>query len=76
MLSVEDNEYLTGTGPGTPMGTFMRRFWMPFMLSDEIAEPDCPPVRVRLLGEASHRARRRRFLRCGGRPAWRGQWRL
>ena len=51
MLSVEDNEYLTGTGPGTPMGTFMRRFWMPFMLSDEIAEPDCPPVRVRLLGE-------------------------
>lgn len=33
------------------MGEFMRRFWMPFMLTDEIAEPDCPPVRVRLLGE-------------------------
>ena len=33
------------------MGAFMRRFWMPFMLSEEIAEPDCDPVRVRLLGE-------------------------
>lgn len=51
MLSREDNEYLTRTGPGAPMGEFMRRFWMPFMLSDEIAEPDCPPVRVTLLGE-------------------------
>ncbi|NKB56416.1 MAG: Rieske 2Fe-2S domain-containing protein [Alphaproteobacteria bacterium] len=51
MLSREDNEYLTRTGPGAPMGNFMRRFWMPFMLSDEIAEPDCPPVRVTLLGE-------------------------
>ncbi len=51
MLSREENEYLTQTGPGTPMGTFMRRFWMPFMLSKEISEPDGPPVRVRLLGE-------------------------
>ena len=52
MLSREDNEYLTHTGPGTPMGTFMRRFWTPFMLSKEIAEPDCTPVRVRVLGES------------------------
>ncbi len=51
MLSREENEYLTRTGPETPMGTFMRRFWMPFMLSEEIAEPDGAPVRVRLLGE-------------------------
>ena len=51
MLSREDNEYLTRTGPDTPMGNFMRRFWMPFMLREEILEPDCPPVRVRLLGE-------------------------
>jgi len=51
MLSPEENDYLTQTGPGTPMGAFMRRFWMPFMLSEEIAEPDCDPVRVRLLGE-------------------------
>lgn len=51
MLSREDNAYLTQTGPDTPMGAFMRRFWMPFMLAEEIAAPDCPPVRVRLLGE-------------------------
>ena len=51
MLSREENAYLTRTGPDTPMGAFMRRFWMPFMLSQEIAEPDGPPVRVRLLGE-------------------------
>lgn len=51
MLSREDNEYLTRTGPGTPMGIFMRRFWMPFMLSREIAALDCAPMRVRLLGE-------------------------
>src|SRR5262245_51898046 len=29
MLSREDNERLTRTGPGTPMGTFFRRFWVP-----------------------------------------------
>lgn len=52
MLSREENEYLTQTDPGTPMGTFMRRFWTPFMLSKEIAEPDCTPVRVRVLGES------------------------
>ena len=51
MLKREENEYLTQTDPGTPMGDFMRRFWTPFMLSDEIAEPDGEPVRVRLLGE-------------------------
>lgn len=51
MLSPADNEYLTRTGPDTPMGAYMRRFWMPFMLSEEIAEPDGAPKRVRLLGE-------------------------
>ena len=29
----------------------MRRYWMPALLSDEIPKPDCPPVRVKLLGE-------------------------
>lgn len=51
MLSRQDNEYLTCTGPDTPMGAFLRHFWMPFMLSQEISEADGPPVRVRLLGE-------------------------
>ena len=29
----------------------MRRYWIPALLSKEIPEPDCAPVRVRLLGE-------------------------
>jgi nitrite reductase/ring-hydroxylating ferredoxin subunit len=33
------------------MGTLMRRYWIPALLSQEVAESDCPPVRVRLLGE-------------------------
>ena len=51
MLSRTDNEVLTRTDPGTPMGEMMRRYWMPAVLSTEIPEPDCPPARVRLLGE-------------------------
>jgi len=38
-------------GPGTPMGELFRRFWLPAMLPDELPEADCPPVRLRLLGE-------------------------
>jgi phenylpropionate dioxygenase-like ring-hydroxylating dioxygenase large terminal subunit len=51
MLSAEDNELLTRTGPGTAMGELFRRFWMPVLLSRELPEPDCPPVRVKILGE-------------------------
>ena len=51
MLSAEDNELLTRTGPGTAMGDFFRRFWMPVLLSQELPEPDGPPVRVKVLGE-------------------------
>jgi phthalate 4,5-dioxygenase len=50
MLS-PDTEYLCRVGPGTPMGELFRRFWVPVMLPDEIPEPDCPPVRLRVLGE-------------------------
>jgi phthalate 4,5-dioxygenase oxygenase subunit len=51
MLPREENELLTRVGPGTPMGRTMRRYWIPALLAHEIAEPDGPPVRVRLLGE-------------------------
>src|SRR5713226_5418703 len=51
MLSQEDNELVTRTGPGTPMGNLMRQYWLPAMLSSELPEPDCAPVRVLLLGE-------------------------
>jgi phthalate 4,5-dioxygenase oxygenase subunit len=43
---------LTRAGPGTPMGELMRRYWLPALLSREIPEPDCAPVRVTLLGES------------------------
>jgi phthalate 4,5-dioxygenase len=51
MLTVEENALLTHTGPGTPMGGAMRRYWIPVLASVEIAEPDSPPVQVKLLGE-------------------------
>jgi phenylpropionate dioxygenase-like ring-hydroxylating dioxygenase large terminal subunit len=51
MLSREENELLIRIGCGTAMGETMRRYWIPALLVREIAEPDGPPVRVRLLGE-------------------------
>lgn len=51
MLTVEENELITRSGPGTPMGDLFRRFWLPVLLADELLGPDCPPVRVDVLGE-------------------------
>src|SRR5215471_5691997 len=51
MLSQEDNELLCRVGPGTPMGTFMREYWLPAFLANELPEPDSDPMRLRLLGE-------------------------
>jgi phenylpropionate dioxygenase-like ring-hydroxylating dioxygenase large terminal subunit len=51
MLSIPDNEILCRVGPGTPMGELMRQYWIPAMTSNELPSPDCPPVRLRLLGE-------------------------
>jgi phthalate 4,5-dioxygenase oxygenase subunit len=51
MLSREENALLTETNAGTPMGDYFRRYWLPAMLSTELPAPDCPPVRVKLLGE-------------------------
>src|SRR5216684_1276708 len=51
MLAREDNERVTRVGRGTPMGEAMRRYWIPALLAWELPEPDCPPVRVKLLGE-------------------------
>ena len=44
-------ETLVRTGPGTPMGNLLRRYWVPVLMSREIAEPDGPQVRVQILGE-------------------------
>jgi phthalate 4,5-dioxygenase oxygenase subunit len=51
MLKREDNELITRVGAGTPMGTTMRRYWMPVGLASELPNPDSDPIRVRLLGE-------------------------
>src|SRR5205085_3926309 len=51
MLSKQENELITRTNAGTPMGELMRRYWVPALLSEEIPEPDCPPVQVKIMGE-------------------------
>jgi phenylpropionate dioxygenase-like ring-hydroxylating dioxygenase large terminal subunit len=51
MLSKEDNEILTLTGAGTPMGELFRRFWVPVMLSHELDKAGGPQKRVKVLGE-------------------------
>lgn len=51
MLRAADNELVTRTGPGTPMGELFRRYWIPALLAEELPENDCPPVRVQLLSE-------------------------
>jgi len=52
MMSREQNEQLSRVGPGTLMGKLLRRYWAPFLLSSEIPEPDCPPVRAKLMSES------------------------
>jgi len=51
MLRKEINELLTRTGSGLPTGELFRQYWIPALLADELPENDCPPVRVKLLGE-------------------------
>jgi phthalate 4,5-dioxygenase oxygenase subunit len=51
MLNDDQNQILTRTGPGTPMGQLFRRFWIPVLLSRELPRPDHPPLRVRVMGE-------------------------
>jgi phthalate 4,5-dioxygenase oxygenase subunit len=51
VLPRDENELLTRVGPGTAMGALMRRYWIPAAFSHQIAKPDSPPIRVRLLGE-------------------------
>jgi phenylpropionate dioxygenase-like ring-hydroxylating dioxygenase large terminal subunit len=51
MLSPEDNELLTRVGAGTPMGELLRQYWMPVVLTSELAGESHAPLRVKLLGE-------------------------
>src|SRR5215470_18030646 len=51
MLTTKENERLTRVGRGTPMGEFLRRFWLPALLSSELPQADGDPIRTRTLGE-------------------------
>ena len=51
MTTPAQNELLTRTGPGTPMGDLLRRYWIPALHSQELPAADCPPVRLKLLSE-------------------------
>src|SRR5215469_321025 len=51
MLTAEENEVLCRVGPGTPMGTVLRRYWTPAFQLGDLPAPDCPPIRVTVLGE-------------------------
>lgn len=46
----EDNTKLTETGPGTPGGDWMRLYWQPVALTEEL-ETERPVVPLRILGE-------------------------
>src|SRR3989442_14640070 len=67
MLSREENERLTRVGPGTPMGTLLRRYWFPIAAT---ADLDANPVKaIKLLGEdlVLFRDRRGQLWAIGGR---------
>jgi phthalate 4,5-dioxygenase oxygenase subunit len=51
MLTREENDLLCRVEGETPMGQLMRRHWLPACLSEEVAQPDGAPVRIRALGE-------------------------
>ena len=50
MLSAEQNELITRTGPDTASGALMRHYWQPAALVDELSG-NRPVKPVRLLGE-------------------------
>lgn len=50
MLTVEQNEFLTRVGPGTPAGELLRRYWQPVGVYTDLSD-DQPKKRVTVLGE-------------------------
>jgi phthalate 4,5-dioxygenase oxygenase subunit len=51
MLTAEENDLLCRVEGDAPMGQLMRRYWLPACMIEEVAAPDGPPARVRMLGE-------------------------
>jgi phenylpropionate dioxygenase-like ring-hydroxylating dioxygenase large terminal subunit len=50
MLRSEENQLLTHVGPGTPGGEFLRRYWQPVGVSNQVTAGG-KPTHVRILGE-------------------------
>jgi phthalate 4,5-dioxygenase oxygenase subunit len=51
MLTAEENALLCRVEGDAAMGRMMRRHWVPAILSEQVAERDGTPIRVRLFGE-------------------------
>src|SRR5207244_2378298 len=50
MITEQENNLLTQTGPLIPCGELMRRYWQPVALSEELPK-DGAPLKVRIFGE-------------------------
>ena len=61
MLTKEENDLLTRVEGDAPMGAIMRHHWLPICLSEQVAEPDCDPVKERILGEVENHRHRASF---------------
>ena len=51
LFTEAENEILTRTGPRTPMGNLLRRYWLPAVRCDEIPAPGGDLLRLKLMGE-------------------------
>src|SRR5690606_38943062 len=51
MMTQEENDLLCRVEGDAPMGQIMRRHWIAACLTEEVAEADGKPIKVRLLGE-------------------------
>src|ERR1700748_1643930 len=73
MMSQEQNDLITRTGPKEPCGRLMRKYWQPAALLDEL-QGDRPVRPVRLLGEnlVLFRGADGRYGLMGGLAAHRG----
>ena len=49
MITQEENRLLTETGPATPCGNLLRRYWQPIALVEEL--PTAAPLKVKILSE-------------------------
>jgi phthalate 4,5-dioxygenase oxygenase subunit len=47
----DENEWLTKTGPGTPIGNLFRQYWIPVTPMADLEEPGGRQIRLKLLGE-------------------------